>query len=87
MLYDKDNSSTLHERIKLTLNEYEGLNPLTDEERKYIYPYTLVGVTMEFLGAHQEKYINANDTKETDFWMNLGRNGLKQEFSAKNKLY
>mgnify|MGYP001584385865 FL=1 len=41
---------------------------------------------MEFLGAHQEKYINGYDTEETDFWMNLGRNGLKKEFATKEKI-
>jgi len=86
LLYDKDNPSTLHERIDLVLNEYSRLKSLTEEERKYIYPYALAGVAMEFLGAHQEKYINGNDTEETDFWMNLGRDGLKKEFAAKEKL-
>src|SRR3989339_110628 len=83
LLYDKDSPSTLHERIDLVLNEYDRLKPLTNEERKYIYPYALAGVAMEFLGAHQEKYINGNDTEETDFWLNLGRDGLKKEFAAK----
>jgi hypothetical protein len=86
LLYDKDDPSTLHERIDLVLNEYSKLEQLTIEERRYIYPYALAGVAMEFLGAHQEKYINRNDTEETDFWMNLGRDGLKKEFAAKEKL-
>ena len=85
LLYDKDNQSTLHERIDLVLSEYSKLNPLTEEEKKYIYPYALAGVAMEFLGAHQEKYINGNDTEETDFWMNLGRNGLKKEFTTRDQ--
>lgn len=82
LLYDKDTPLTLQERIDLVLNEYSRLNPLTEKEKKYIYPYALTGAAMEFLGAHQEKYINGNDTEETDFWMNLGRNGLKKEFAA-----
>lgn len=86
LLYDKDNPSTLHERIGLVLNEYGRLKPFTEEERKYIYPYALAGIAMEFLGAHQEKYINGYDTEETDFWMNLGRNGLKKEFATKEKI-
>jgi Ser/Thr protein kinase RdoA (MazF antagonist) len=85
LLYDKSNPSKLLERIDLVLNEYSRLNPLTDEERKYVYSYALAGVAMEFLGAHQEKYINGNDTEETDFWMNLGRDGLKKEFVAKGE--
>lgn len=85
LLYDKEHPSTLQERIDLVLNEYCRLNLLTEEERKYIYPYALAGVAMEFLGAHQEKYINGNDTEETDFWMSLGRDGLKKEFAAKEQ--
>lgn len=83
LLYDEDKPSTLRERIDPVLDEYSKLKPLTAEERKYIYPYVLAGVAMEFLGAHHEKYINGNDSEETDFWMNLGRNGLKKEFAAK----
>jgi len=82
LLYDRDNPSTLQARIDLVLNEYSNLNPLTAEEKQYIYPYALAGIAMEFLGAHQEKYINGNDTEETDFWLNLGRDGLEKEFAS-----
>lgn len=82
LLYDKDKPSILHERIDLILNEYGRLKPLTVEEKQYIYPYALAGIAMEFLGAHQEKYINGNDTEETDFWMKLGRDGLEKEFAT-----
>ncbi len=81
LLYDKDQPLTIREGIDLILNEYSRLSLLTKKERKYIYPYALAGVAMEFLGAHQEKYINGNDTEETSFWMNLGRNGLKKELA------
>jgi len=83
LLYDKNRPSTLKDRIALVLSEYNKLKPLAAAERQYIYPYALAGVAMEFLGAHQEKYINGNDTEETDFWLNLGRDGLKKEFAAK----
>ncbi|MBN1915498.1 phosphotransferase [Candidatus Dojkabacteria bacterium] len=82
LLYDKDNPSTLQERIDLVWSKYDKLKPLTEKERKHIYPYALAGTAMEFLGAHQEKYIYGNDTKETDFWMNLGQSGLLKEFAA-----
>jgi len=36
---------------------------------------------MEFMGAHQEKYINGNDTEETDYWLSLGREGLRTELN------
>ena len=82
LLYDRNSSVTLHEIIDIAVNEYAKLLPLTTEERHFMYPYTLAGITMEFLGAHQEKYINGNDSEETDFWMKLGRDGLKREIKG-----
>lgn len=79
LLYDRNSSASLHEIIALAVNEYTKLQPLTAKERNCMYPYTLAGIAMEFLGAHQEKYIHGNDTVETDFWMKLGRDGLKRE--------
>lgn len=82
LLYDKSNSMSLSNKTDLVSDEYSKFNLLTQEERKYIYSYTLAAVAMEFMGAHQEKYLNGNDSKETDYWLNLGRNGLKKEFSG-----
>jgi hypothetical protein len=62
---------------ELTADEYSQFNPLTDDERKHLPAYALAGVAMEFMGAHQEKYINGNNTDETDYWLNLGRSGLR----------
>jgi len=80
LLYDKDYSISLREKAELVSGEYSKYDSLTSEERKYVYPYTLAGIAMEFMGAHQEKYINGNDSDETEFWINLGRDGLKKEF-------
>ncbi len=80
LLYNEKDSLNLSERITSFLPDYGKLNSLTEEENKYIYPYALAGVAMEFLGANQEKYINGNNSDETEFWLKLGRNGLKREF-------
>lgn len=79
LLYDNSSNKTLQERIDLFLVEYEKTNPLTMEEKKYLYPYALAGIAMEFLGAYQEKYLNGNDSDETDFWLALGRDSLRKE--------
>ncbi len=63
----------------MVADEYSKLNQLTLEERNHLYAYTLAGVAIEFMGSHQEKYINGNDTEETEYWLNLGREGLKRE--------
>lgn len=79
LLHDESDSSSLRDKCKLVVEEYSKFIPLTNEERLYLYPYALAGVAMEFMGAHQEKYINGNNTEETEFWLNLGRNGLRKE--------
>ncbi len=79
LLHDGNDQASLNNRISLVLSEYEKLNPLNIEEKQYLYAYSLAGVAMEFMGAHLEKYIKGNDSKETDYWLNLGRDGLRRE--------
>jgi len=86
LLHEETDSVSLRDKAELVANQYDKLNPLTAEEKQYLYPYAVAGVAMEFMGAHQEKYINGNDTEETDYWLNLGRNELRKEFAAKEKL-
>lgn len=72
-----DNVTTLQNRCEKVVNEYSQFVELTEQERKHLPAYALAGVAMEFMGAHQEKYLNGNDTEETAYWLNLGRNGLR----------
>lgn len=81
LLHDLNNPMSLRDKSAMVSDEYSKLNPLTAEEQHYLYDYALAGVAMEFMGAHQEKYINGNDTEETEFWLNLGRTGLQKELT------
>ena len=81
LLHDPDSPMSLRDKSKMVSEKYNKLNPLTAEEQQYLYDYALAGVAMEFMGAHQEKYINGNDTEETEFWLNLGRTGLQKELT------
>ncbi len=76
-----DGGSSLQGRTTQVAREYEKFNQLTDAERKFLFDYALAGVAMEFMGSYQEKFINGNDTEETDYWMTLGREGLRKELS------
>lgn len=78
LLYDKDNPMSLQERSDIVALEYEKFNPLNPEEKRHLYSYTLAGVAMEFMGSHQERFINGNDTEETEYWFNLGRESLRK---------
>lgn len=81
LLHDASNPVPLRKRCEMVAEKYSKLNPLTEEERKHLYAYALAGVTMEFMGAHQERYINGNDGEETEYWLQLGREGLRGELS------
>lgn len=78
LLHDGSDSSSLEDRCNLVADEYSRLNALTVEERQHLPDYALAGIAMEFMGAHQEKHINGNDTDETDYWLKLGRAGLRK---------
>ena len=78
LLHDTGDNSSLEDRCSQVADEYSQFKALTDEERRHLPAYALAGIAMEFLGAHQEKYINGNDTNETDYWLNLGREGLRK---------
>src|SRR5690606_12517683 len=77
LLHD-DSETTLEGKCEQVANEYSEFNQLTEQERQHLPAYALAGVAMEFMGAHQEKYINGNDTEETDYWLSLGREGLRK---------
>lgn len=78
LLHDGSDSSSLEDRCNLVADEYSRFNALTAEERQHLPDYALAGIAMEFMGAHQEKHINGNDTDETDYWLKLGREGLRK---------
>ena len=80
-MHDDNDSISLRDKCDSISSQYSKLNPLTEKERRYLFPYALSGVAMEFMGSHQERYINGNDTEETEYWLNLGRNGLRKALS------
>lgn len=81
LFHSETSPMSLRKKTELVANEYNKFNPLTSEERQYLYSYTLAGVAMEFMGAHQEKFIKGNNSEETEYRLNLGRDGLRKELS------
>lgn len=72
-----DAAESLTARCQQVADEYSEFNELTEQERMHLPAYALAAVAMEFMGAHQEKFINGNDTNETEYWLRLGREGLR----------
>ena len=83
LLHEESGSKSLRGRTELIVSEYDKLNPLTPQEKQHLYAYALAGVAMEFMGGHQEKFIKGNATEETEYWLNLGRSGLRKELATK----
>ena len=77
LAYDENSPQTLQQRCKNIVDEYSKFNKLTSDEIEHLPAYALAGSAMEFMGAHQEKFIKGNDTEETNYWLNLGREGLR----------
>lgn len=81
LMHDQKNPRSLEERCHICIDEYGKYTELSDLEKSSLHDYALAGVAMEFMGAHQEKYLKGNDTDETDYWLALGREGLRQELN------
>lgn len=78
LLHDNGETSSIQDKCIVVADEYSQFNTLTDLERTHLPAYALAGIAMEFMGAHQEKHINGNDTDETAYWLTLGREGLRK---------
>lgn len=76
LMYDSHQNQSIEEKTEQVADMYHMLNPLSADEQKHLLAYSRAVVAMEFMGAHQEKYINGNDTEETAYWLQLGRAGL-----------
>lgn len=84
LLHDEKNEASLSKRIDIVKKLYNKYNPLTKIEEENLYSYSLAGIAMELLGAYHERYIFKNDIEETDYWLKLGRDGLKKELNIKD---
>lgn len=80
-LLHEEGGLSLAECCEQIAEEYDKHNPLTADERRHLHAYALAGVAMEFMGSHQEKHINGDHGEETEYWLNLGREGLRRELS------
>lgn len=69
---------TLNEKIDLVVQLYKGEGgDLTEAEEKALPIYIKAALLMEFLGAHQEKFLKDDDRSETTYWLENSRQGLK----------
>jgi Ser/Thr protein kinase RdoA (MazF antagonist) len=82
LFQDKNHSSTLRERCAFVADAYDKINPLTAEEKQYLYDYARGGSAMELMGPLQEKYLHGNKMPETEYRIEVGRSGLRDAFAT-----
>jgi|GEM_PF-339545 len=82
LFLDQSHPVSLKSRCEYALETYGHINLLIDDEKRYLYDYALAGAAMELMGPLQEKYLHNNATPETDYRLEVGRRGLRDEFSV-----
>jgi Ser/Thr protein kinase RdoA (MazF antagonist) len=84
LLFDEDNPETFNDNYKLALEEYQKYITLTKKEIEILPLYVRVAHVMHVICATYEKAANGNNSVENEYWINLGRIGLKYTTKAWN---
>jgi len=78
ILFDKDNKEKSEQDFKAVLKEYQKKIKLTPLELKSLPAYIKIAHAMHVLSATYEKNVKNNNSKENEYFLNIGRAGLKQ---------
>lgn len=78
LLFDENSKENSDTNLKLALESYQQETKLTNRELEVLPTYIKLAHAMHVLCANYEKVIENNDSDENEYWLNLGRNGLKQ---------
>lgn len=77
LFFNQSNPSTFLDLYNKGLVEYQNISPLTSSEVCLLPLFTKVAHAMHLLNGTFEYKINGNNSKENDFWIQLGRSGLE----------
>ncbi len=79
LLSSREGSVPLVDRVEKARKAYKDAGgSLNEYEQSILFDYALAGVAMEFLGGHKAKFIDKEDPEESQHWLELGRNGLRE---------
>lgn len=53
---------------------------LTRYEKLVLLDYAVAGAAMEFMGGYKSKFLDKEDASESEFWLNIGRETLREAF-------
>jgi Ser/Thr protein kinase RdoA (MazF antagonist) len=78
MLFDRKSKIKSDENLALALKEYQKIIKLTSRELEVLSTYIKFAHIMHVLSATYCKKVEKNKTKENEYFLNIGRLGLKQ---------
>lgn len=81
LLYDEQDSRSLHEKSEVVASLYQRYNPLTAQELVALPDLALASASMELLGGVWRQHFFDDNSDETQYWLELGRKTLQQELS------
>lgn len=79
MLFNKDSKKESEENLKNALKEYRKIIKLTPKELESLPTYIKLAHAMHVLGATFEKRVKNNNSAENDYFLEIGRAGLRQK--------
>lgn len=78
VLFNKDNKKKSEQNLKEALGEYQKMIKLTSRELASLPTYIKLAHTMHVLCATYEKKANNNNSKENEYFLDIGKSGLRQ---------
>ena len=78
ILFNKDNKEESEQNLKDALGEYQKIIKLTTRELASLPIYIKLGHAMHVLCATYEKKAKNNNSKENEYFLNIGKYGLRQ---------
>ena len=78
ILFNKDDKKESEQSLKDALEEYQKAIKLTPRELESLPTYIKLAHAMHVLGATYEKKAKNNDSEENEYFLNIGKHGLRQ---------
>jgi Ser/Thr protein kinase RdoA (MazF antagonist) len=78
ILFSKDSQEKSEQNLKIALEEYQRTVLLMPRELKSLSTYIELAHAMHVLRANYEKKIKNNDSEENNYFLNIGKSGLRQ---------
>ena len=79
LLTDLEAPTLLSERVNRAMNAYlDAGGTLTEYEQEVLFNFATGCAGQEFMGGHKLKYVDKDDSEESNYWIKLGRESLKE---------